>query len=317
MPQSRIRRYLKHGTLPQLSVFEAVARLGSFTRAAEELFLAQPTVSVQIKKLTETVGTPLFEQVGKKIHLTEAGRQLYDACETIFRTLGDVEDALAAVRGLEAGRLRLAVSTTGKYFAPRMLAGFSHAHPGVEISLHIHNRRELLERLAANVDDLYIFANPPAGPDYVVQRILPNPMVAYAPANHPLVGKKRIPFARFAEEPFLIREAGSGTRMVAQQLFERHHLQPRVRMEIATNEAIKQAIVGGLGVSILSRYALGLDAEQHGLAELDVEGLPLEQHWHFVYPTGKQVSVAAGAFLDFVRREAKPLVLDHLATLKP
>lgn len=315
MPQSKIHRYLKHGTFPQLSVFEAVARLGSFTRAAEELYLAQPTVSVQIKKLTETVGTPLFEQVGKKTHLTEAGRHLYDACQRIFHTLGEVEDELSDVRGLKSGRLRLAVSTTGKYFAPRLLGGFSHLHPGVEISLQTHNRSTLLDRLAANEDDLYIFASPPEGPDYVTQQILPNPIVAFAPAGHPLAGKKKIPFARFAEEPFLMRETGSGTRRIAHQLFERHGATPRVRMELSTNEAVKQAILAGLGVSILSRYTLGLDAEQHGLVELDVEGLPLERHWYFVYPTGKQLSVAARSFMDYVRREGREQVLAHLTTI--
>jgi DNA-binding transcriptional LysR family regulator len=313
MPQSKIRRYLKHGTLPQLSVFEAVARLGSFSRAAEELYMAQPTVSVQIKKLAESVGLPLFEQVGRKIHLTDAGRLLYAGCEEMFAALSRVEDSFADLRGMKSGRLRLAVSTTGKYFAPRMLAAFVQKHPGVEVALQIHNRQTLIERLSRNADDLYIFANPPQDIDVVTEMILPNPMVAYARADHPLARERRIPFARFAAEPFLIREPGSGTRMIAQELFDRHGVKPNIRMELGSNEAIKQAILAGLGVSIMSRYTLGLDVENDRLATLDVKGLPIEGHWYFVYPVGKQPTLVAQSFMEFVRKQGKHLVLDHLA----
>ena len=313
MLQSKIRRYVKHGVLPQLTVFEAIARLGSFTRAAEELFLAQPTVSVQIKKLTETIGLPLFEQVGKRVYLTEPGRHLYAACQQIFDALSNLEDTFSDIRGLKSGRLQLAVISTGKYFAPRMLAAFVQQHPGVEVSLQIHNRQTLIERLADNEDDLYIFDNPPQEPDVVTQMILPNPLVVFARADHPLAEEKNIPFERFAQEPFLIREPGSGTRMVVQQLFDQHGLKPWIRMELSTNEAIKQAILAGLGVSILSRYTLGLDVEQTQLITLDVEDFPLEHHWYFVYPSGKQLSLVARTFMDFVRVEAKQLVYDHLA----
>ncbi len=312
MPQSKIRRYLKHGTLTQLSVFEAVARLGSYTRAGEELYLAQPTVSVQIKKLAETVGVPLFEQIGKSVHLTEAGRELQRTTQEIFRQLSDVEDRLANLRGLKSGRLRLAVSTTGKYFAPRLLAAFVRKHPGIEVSLQIHHRETLIERMAGNADDLYIFANPPTTKEVVTQAILPNPMAVFARADHPLAKERRIPFSRFAEEPFLMREPGSGTRLVAQQVFARHGVAPKVRMELSTNEAIKQAVLAGLGVSILSRYTLGLDTEQNDLVTLDIEGFPLEGQWYLVYPSGKQPSAVAEAFMAFTRTEAKELVLDHL-----
>lgn len=313
MPRTKIRRYLKHGILPQLSVFEAVARLGSYTKAAEELYLAQPTVSVQMKKLTDTVGLPLIEQIGKKVHLTSAGRALQATCEEVFGKLAALEDNLANIRGMDSGRLQVAVSTTGKYFAPRLLGAFVKLHPGIEVSLQIHNRATLIERLAQNLDDLYIFANPPTDIDVVTQIILPNPMVAYAAADHPLAREKRIPFARFAEEPFLMRERGSGTRMVAREIFLQHGLEPKVRMELSTNEAIKQAIIAGLGVSILSRYTLGLDVAQDQLVVLDVEGFPVERNWVFAYPAGKQLPMVAQGFMDFTRRMAKSLVFDHLA----
>jgi DNA-binding transcriptional LysR family regulator len=312
MPHSKIRRYMKHGTMPQLAVFEASARLGSYTRAAEELHLAQPTVSGLIKRLTETVGLSLFEQVGTRIFLTEPGRRLHRSCEALFRTFAEAEETFEGFRALRSGRLQVAVCTSGKYFATRMLAEFVRMHAGLEVSLEIHNRRALLDRLARNEDDLYIFANPPQESEAVRQAILPNPMVAFAHADHPLAGKRAIPLARLAQEPLLMREPGSGTRMVVEALFRRHGLEPRVRMELGTNEAVKQAILAGLGVSILSRYTLGLDCEQRHLKVLDVEELPLEGYWYFAYPIGKRLSPPAGSLMEFVRAEANRLVQDVL-----
>ncbi len=198
MSQPNIHRYLRHGTLPQLRLFEATARLGSFTRAAQELHMAQPTASVQIKKLSETVGVPLFEQVGKRLYLTDAGRRLYESCQEVFRAFETLEESLARMRGLEAGRLRLAVSTTGMCFAPRLLGAFVAQHPAVETSMQAHNRQTLVERLARNEDDLYLFADAPEMEDVVAQELLPNPMVVLARDDHPLAGKKNIPFARLA-----------------------------------------------------------------------------------------------------------------------
>ncbi|MFO1363132.1 MAG: LysR substrate-binding domain-containing protein [Burkholderiales bacterium] len=312
MPTPLVRRFMRHGMLPQLAVFEAVARHCSFTRAAEELHLAQPTVSTQIRKLSDTLGLPLFEQIGKKVYLTPAGTALRDGCRDLFSAFGRIEDSLAGLRGLEGGRLCLAVSTTGMYFAPRLLGAFVERHPNVEVCLQIHNRAGLIERLARNADDLYVFANPPTGQEVVCQPILPNPMVVFARADHPLAQRRRIPFAALASEPYLMREPGSGTRLVACEQFDRHGVAPRVRMELSTNEAIKQAILAGLGVSLLSRYTLGFDTGQRELAVLDVEGLPVERQWQLVYPVGKQVSPAARAFMDFVRAEAKRLVQDPL-----
>ena len=313
MPQPNIRRYLKHGTLPQLRVFEASARLGCFARAAEELHMAQPTASVQIKKLSETVGLPLFEQLGKRIYLTEAGKRVYAGCNDVFRALTRLEETLTEMRGLDSGHLHLAVTSTAKYFAPRLLGAFIQRYPGIESSLQIHNRSALIERLRNNEDDLYMFADPPEEQQVVVQTILPNPLVVLARADHPLAEEKDIAFTRLAGEPFLMREPGSGTRMVVLKLFEQHGLAPRIRMELSSNEAVREAILAGLGVSILSRYTLGLEPEQTKLVCLDVEGFPLESYWHFVYPVGKHLSLAARAFMDFTRAEAKTLVLQGFA----
>jgi DNA-binding transcriptional LysR family regulator len=312
MSNAKLRRYLKHGTFPQLAVFDAIARLGSFTRAAEELYLAQPTVSIQIKKLTETVGLPLFEQVGKKIHLTEAGRELHGAVRDIFRRLEAAETRFGDLRGLRAGRLRLAVAGAAKYFAPRLLGEFCERHPGIEVSLHVTNEDGLLARLQANQDDVYIFGHRPEGADLVVEPLLPNELVVIARRDHPLAGRRRIPFARFAEEPLLMREAGSASRRTLMELFARHRLEPRVRMELASNEAVKQAVLGGLGIAVLSRYALGLDTRNEQIALLHVKGFPVRGEWCVAYPAGKQLSMVARAFNDFMHREAKPLVLEHL-----
>jgi DNA-binding transcriptional LysR family regulator len=313
MPQLNIRRYLKHGLLPQLRVFEASARLGCFARAAEELHLAQPTVSVQIKKLSETVGFPLFEQVGRRIYLTDAGQRVYAGSSDVFRALASLEERLTEMRGLDSGHLQFAVTSTAKYFAPRLLGAFIRRYPGVETSLHINNRSTLIERLRNNEDDLYMFTDPPDQQEVIAQAILSNPLVVFARGDHPMAGENDIAFARLAKEPFLIRESGSGTRMVTLKLFEQHGLAPKIRMELSTNEAIREAILAGLGVSILSRYTLGLEPEQTKLVCLDVVGFPLESHWHFVYPAGKHLSVAARAFMDFARVEAKNLLLDSFA----
>jgi DNA-binding transcriptional LysR family regulator len=308
MSQPDIHRYLRHGTLPQLRLFDSIARLGSFARAADELHMAQPTASVQIKKLSGTVGVPLFEQVGKRLYLTDAGRRLQESCQEVFRAFTTLDESLVAMRALESGRLRLAVSTTGICFAPRLLGAFVRLHPGVEASLQAHNRQTLVERLTRNEDDLYLFADAPEMEAVVTQELLPNPLVVLARDDHPLASESNIAFARLAREPFLIREEGSGARRIAMRLFGEHGLTPRIQMELPTNEAIKEAILAGLGVTIMSRYTFGLDPESSRYRCLNVEGFPLENHWYLAYPQGKQLSPVARAFLDFARVEAKGLV---------
>ncbi len=293
---------MRRSTLRQLEVFEAIARLGSFTRAAEELFLTQPTVSMQIKKLADAVGMPLFEQVGKKIYLTGAGRALHAFTRELLDHFARFEMTLTDMKGLKRGTLRLAVVTTAEYFAPRLLGPFCLQYPGIDVSLKVSNRERVLERLADNQDDLYVLGQPPEGLDVVATPFLGNPLVVLAPANHPLAGKKKVPLGRLADEPFLMRESGSGTRAAAERLFREHGLEMKVRMELGSNEAIKQAIVGGLGVSVLSRHSLALRAPVGELVILDVVGFPIERQWYVVYPAGKQLSIVARAFLDYLKR---------------
>ena len=316
MLQPGIRRYLRHGTLPQLRVFEASARLGSLTRAAEELHIAQPTASVQVKKLADTVGLALFEQVGRRVYLTDAGQRLYAGCLEVFRALSTIEEELNGLRTMESGHLRLAVCSTGKHFAPRMLGAFLGRYPGVEVSLEIHNRQTLLDRLAGNEDDLYVFASALDREDVVTQALLPNPLVVFARDDHPLAAARHISFERIAAEPFLMREAGSGTRLLASRLFARHGLSPRISMELSDDEAIREAILAGLGISIMSRFTLGLEPEPSRLICLDVDGFPLENHWHFAYPVGKHLSPTARAFMEFARLEARELARQSIQRAK-
>lgn len=296
---------MRHGTLRQLELFEAIARLGSFTRAAEELFLTQPTVSMQIKKLSDTVGMPLFEQVGKKIYLTDIGHELHRTCRGISEHLSNFEMIAADMKGLKTGKLRLAVVTTAKYFAPRLLGIFCQQYPGVDVSLKVSNRERVLERLANNLDDLYILGQPPVDADVVAEAFLENILVVIAPANHALAKNKKIPLERLAKEPFLLREPGSGTRMATERLFGELGLKLKMRMELGSNEAIKQAVIGGLGVSVLSRHTLELDTPSKQFVVLDVKGFPIKRHWYFVYPAGKQLSVIARTFIDHLRQASQ------------
>jgi LysR family transcriptional regulator, low CO2-responsive transcriptional regulator len=317
MSAARLRRYLRNGMMPQLAVFEASVRLGSFTLAADELHLAQPTVSTQIRKLTEAVGQPLFEHVGRRMRVTPAGQALYAACQEILRTLGRVDEALVELKGLRAGRLRLAVGTAAECLAVQLLGGFAGRHPDVEVTLRVRNQAGLAAALAANEDDLYVFANPPPALELVRQSILPNALVPVARTDHPLARERSIPFARFAQEPFLIREPGSATRAIGSDLFAGHRLEPHVRMELSSNEAIVQAILAGLGVSILPLHSYGLAKGRSNLAALDVEGFPIDRPWQFVYPVGKQLCPVARAFMDFVRAEAHLLIEMPCASGEP
>lgn len=312
MTQVKIRRYLKHGTLPQLRVFEASVRLGSLAGAARELHIAPPTASVQIKKLAETVGSPLFEQVGKRLYPTDVGRRVFDGCNEVFRALDTLEEALSDLRSLGRGQLSIAASSTARYFAPRLLGAFAQHHPGIQPSLHVANTGEVMDRLRHNDDDLYLVAGPVSASDVVVQAVVPNPLVVVVRADHPMAQERDIPFAVLAREPFLMREPGSGTRDAVLQLFARHGLVPRTRMELSSNEAVREAILAGAGVSILTRFTLGIEPEPAGLACADVRGFPLENHWHFAYPVGKHLSAAARAFMEFARSEARTLAREAL-----
>ncbi len=315
-PMTMPHYLIRHATLRQLQVFEAIVRLGSFTRAAEELFLTQPTVSMQIRKLADVMGLELFEHVGRNITPTEAGMELYAACRQVFDSLANLEMKFADLKGLKRGHLRIGVITTAKYLAPEMLGEFSRLYPGIELSLKVTNRERIIERLHANEDDLYITGLPNERLDVEAFPFAPNPLVVIAPREHPLVGRKSISLQEISQEPFIMREPGSGIRDATLRVFNAHGCQPRVRMELGSNEAIKHAVIGGLGLSVLSLHTLLLEGTRGAVAILKVKDFPIMRQWFIVYPKGKELSLVARTFLDFtIASEDK--ILERMEALWP
>jgi len=295
-------------TLRQLSVFESVARHLSFTRAAEELFLTQPAVSMQIKQLEENVGLPLFEQLGKKIFLTEAGRELYHYSRVIAQQLAEAEAVLEDLKGVTRGRLDISVASTANYFATRLLAAFVHRYEGISFSLDVTNRETLLRQLESNERDLVIMGKPPEGMGLATEAFMENPLVVIAAPDHPLAKERKIPLARLQEETFVVRERGSGTRIAMERFFAEHHAKLTAGMEMTSNEAIKQAVSAGLGLGIVSIHTLALELQLGCLTVLDVEDFPILRHWYLVHRAGKRLSPVAQAFREFVLSEAKGLL---------
>jgi len=288
-------------TFRQLQVFESIARLENFTRAAEELFLTQPTVSMQIKKLEECIGSPLFEHIGKKVYLTAIGHELYLYAREILETLAHFEMQASDLQGMKTGQLRLAVVTTAKYYAPRMLGIFCQKYPDIEVSLKVTNRERLLERLNQNEDDLYIIGRPPQNTESHFVPLIENPLVVIASRDHPLSKINRtLTFNDIAREQFIIRERGSGTRRAIEKYFTSQGRDIHIQMELGSNEAIKHAVASGLGISILSRHTLSLGIQSGPLVELNVEGFPILSHWYIGHAVGKRLSVVAKTFLEFI-----------------
>lgn len=285
-----------HVTLRQLRIFEAVARHGSISRAAAELHLTQPAVSMQMKQLESLVGVALVEQVGKRLLLTQAGTELREHARDITMRMADLGAAMDQFRGLERGLLRLAVVSTANYFLPGLIAEFTRRHPGVRISLQVANREVVLAALAASAADLAITGRPPDSPDIVAQHFMDNPLVVIAPPGHPLVGRGPVPLARLARETLVVREPGSGTRAALERHFALHGLEVRPGCELGTNEALKQAVRAGLGLGMVSMQTIELELAAGCLVVLPVEGFPIVRQWYVVHRTRKRLSTAAQIF---------------------
>lgn len=299
-------------TLRQLKVFERVARRLSFTRAAEELFLTQPAVSMQIKQFEEAVGLPLFERLGKKIYLTRAGEELYQLSRSIAQQLDEAEQLIEELKGTESGRLNVSVASTVHYFAIRLLAEFCRRHPKVRVSLKVTNRKGLLQNLEDNAADLLLMGQPPESQELVAETFLKNPLVIIAPAGHPLTGQQNIALAELANENFIMREMGSGTRNSVERFLAERGVHLTVSMEMNTNEAIKQGVEEGLGLGIVSIHTLERELESGRLVVLDVESFPILRQWFIVYRAGKRLSASATGFADFVRNEAHDYVRNDI-----
>lgn len=302
-------------TLHQLKVFETVARHGSFTRAAEELFITQPTVSSQVKQLTKAVGLPLLEQIGKSLYLTDAGRELLTTCQDIFEKLENFEMKIADLKGTKQGKLRLAVITTAKYFIPRLLGSFCQNYPGIDVELKVINHREIKERMLNNEDDLYIISNPHKDMELKIQSFLDNPLVVVGKKDHYLANKKNIAIENLNDTLFIMREKGSGTREAIHQLFDQHNVSVKVKLELGSNEAIKQAIAGGLGISILSEHCLISEGVSGELTVLDFQHFPIKRRWFVAHLTGKKLSVIAETFLNYLLKESPKMTFPESSIL--
>ncbi len=299
---------MKNFTFRQLKLLEAVARNSSFTRASEELHLTQPAVSIQIKQLEDEVGMPLFEHMGKKIFLTAAGREMYTFSRTIAQQFTDIRAVLEDMKGIQQGKLDIAVTSTAKYFAPYLLAAFCKQHVGITINLNVTNRETILRQLMDNIPDMAIMGGPPKGMPLMADSFMSNPLVVIAPFNHLLAHSGRIPLQRVLEESFIVREKGSGTRNAIERFLEQRGQTMTTTMEMSDNEAIKHAVMAGLGLGIVSIHTLEMEFKLGRLAVLNVEGFPIVKDWYIVHREEKRFSAAAAAFKAFVLQEGSDLI---------
>jgi DNA-binding transcriptional LysR family regulator len=289
-----------HLTLRQLTIFEAVARNLSFSKAARELHLTQPAVSMQVRQLEESVGLPLTEQIGKKVFLTDAGREVFHYSQSIAVQLTDMETALSLIKGLDQGQLKITVASTANAVATDLLAGFRANHPKISIHLDVTNRQEVLRQLAANEIDLAIMGKPPEGHDLEAVTFMDNPLVVIAPPSHPLAKKKKIPIQALSDESFLVREEGSGTRSATERFFAIHGVTLKTGLTMNTNEAIKQSVQAGMGLAVVALQTVSLEREAGRLAVLNVQGFPIVRHWYIVHRKGKRLPAVAEAFKTYL-----------------
>ncbi len=294
-----------HLTIRQLRIFDAVARHLSHSRAAKELYLSQPAVSMQIKQLEQSVGLSLFEQVGKQMHLTEAGQEMLHYTRSIAQQLEEMDAMLSEMKGLEYGRLNISAVSTASYFIAQLLARFIQQHPKIKVSLNVANRDAVIKLLAENGADLAIMGQPPEGADMLSQPFMQNPLVVIAAPNHPLTKVRNIKPDQLAQEIFLLREQGSGTRGVVERYFASHHSKLPTHMEMDTNEAIKQSVQAGMGLGIISMHCIELELEFKRLKVLNVDHFPIMRHWHVVHRKNKRLSTAANAFNQFLLNDAE------------
>ena len=299
---------MKHATLRQLKVFEAVARLLSFSRAAEELHLTQPAVSTQVRKLEEHADNALFEQFGKKIYLTPAGAELLQISRDIIQQFEAAEQAMTQFKGISGGKLKVGAISAGDYFFPHLLVEFANRHPNVTLNFTVHNRAGLLTHIADNLTDLAIMVRPPTDLETVNQPFAPHPYVIVAAPSHPLVGQRGIALARLMREPFVVRERGSDTWNSMEEGFGGDLGAINIAMEIRSTETIKQAVIAGMGVSFLSAHTVGQELKAGSLRVLDVQGFPLMLHWYVVHRRSKRLPPVAQAFKDFLLSDGAALI---------
>ena len=305
-----------HATFRQLQLFLALAETGSVTAAARACHVTQPTVSMQLKDLAESIGLPLYAPLGKRLQLTDAGEALVSAAQNMSDEWAAFEQKVNRLKGLTQGRLRIAVVSTAKYFVPGMLGTFCARYPGIDIALQVLNRNGVVARLRDHRDDLYIMSMPPPDMDLAQHVFLPNPLVLIAPSTHRLAGRSSVPLALLAKQRFILREHGSGTRMACDAHFAALGFEPNVRLELGSNEAIKHSVAAGLGLAVLSRHALGPRTDGDGVRELKVRGFPVQSNWFILHPKDRAPSPIAVEFLAHLRASAKQLTASITGSMR-
>jgi DNA-binding transcriptional LysR family regulator len=299
---------MRDATFRQLAIFAAVAKHGSFSRAAAALHLTQPAVSMQMKALERSAGLPLYEQVGRRVRLTHAGNELLRYAGAAADLRREAQETMDALRGLRAGALTLSAVSTAKYFTPALLAAFTRVHPGVAIRFSVGNREQVVRELTNNETDLVIMGRPPRELETTAISIAPHPLAIIAAPGHPLAHAARLPLARLAAETFLIREQGSGTRASMEHVFRERGATYRSTMEVSSNETIKQAVMAGMGLSFISLHTVGLELQTGRLVVLDIVGLPIVRDWFVIHRRDKRLSPAAAAFRDFLLAQGAPII---------
>jgi LysR family transcriptional regulator, low CO2-responsive transcriptional regulator len=308
---------MRGATLRQLRTFAAVARHGSFARAADEMHLTPPAVSMQIKELEDEVGLPLFDRGARTVTLTMPGEYLLVYVRRVIATMKEADDAMARLRGAQTGRINIGMVSTAKYFLPRVLAGFRAEHRGVEMRLLVGNREQLVKQLQDAEVDFAVMGRPPRDLAARAEPFAAHPHAVIAAKGHPLATRREIPVSALAGEEFIVREEGSGTRAAMEQFFHEHRVDPPRIMEMSSNETIKQAVIAEMGLAFLSLHTAGLEIEVGQLCVLDVVGLPLMRRWHIVHLQGKPLSPAAEALRYFVLEKGEALIAQQFAALAP
>ncbi|HXN15916.1 MAG TPA: LysR family transcriptional regulator [Usitatibacter sp.] len=299
---------MKHISRRQLRVFAAVVAEQSFSGAAKMLHLTQPAISLQVKELEQSCGLSLLERSGRRIRPTEAGREMLRAAHAVERELKQAEDAVSALKGLRGGMLTVGVISTAQYFAPRLLTAFCGRHTDVKLRLDVCNREAMLHHLDEDDIDIAIMGRPPSEIETTAEPFAPNPHIILAAPGHRLVGRRHVALRELLDEPFIAREPGSGTRLLADALFAKHRLAFLPALVMSSNETIKQAVMAGMAISLLSLHTVGLEVATGALKVLDVEDLPIVRRWYLVHRRDKRLSPAALAFREFVLREAGAFV---------
>jgi DNA-binding transcriptional LysR family regulator len=308
---------MKNATFRQLRVFNEVAKQLSVTRAAQVLHLSAPAVSMQIKELEGHVGMPLFEKVGRAIRLTTPGEYMLVYSRKILSTLKDAEDAAARLQRLEAGSLNIGMVSTAKYFLPRLLAEFRQDYEGIDIKLTVGNREQLVKMLRDNEVDIAVMGSPPSELATRAEPFAAHPHVFVAPTDHPLVNGETVHVEALRPYRFISREHGSGTRAAFENFLKPYHVEPRVVMEMTSNETIKQAVMAGMGLSFLSLHTIGLELEQGLISTIDIAPGPVIRAWNVVHMQSKMLSPIAEAFRYFVLEEGEQFLAKKYGHLLP